>query len=99
MDPVEYIAPSGAVQLVEDPATMYRLQAAGWRPRPELETLAGNSDSAAAGHLQRAEEFRRQQEVEQEAREARFAPVKAKPDDVDRERPAPKPRAKAASKE
>lgn len=101
MEPVEYVAPSGAVQLVEDPATMYRLQAAGWRPRPELETLAANSDETAAGHLQRAEAFRRGQEADQEAREARFAPVRAKatPDGVDREKPEPKPRPKPQAKE
>ncbi|MGC9544026.1 hypothetical protein [Streptomyces sp. UG1] len=89
MEPVEYIAPSGAVQVVEDPATMYRLQAAGWRPRPELETLAANEDPAATEHLQREQNFRRQQQAEQDAREARFAP-KARGEGVDRERPAPK---------
>jgi hypothetical protein len=88
---VEYIAPSGAVQLVEDPAAMYRLQAAGWRPRPELETLAANDDQPAVEHLQRAVEFHRQQEAAQEAREARFAP-KATTDGVDRERLERKPR-------
>lgn len=97
MEPVEYIAPSGAAQLVEDPATMYRLQAAGWRPRPELETLAGHEDPAAAAHLERAEDFRRQQEADQEAREARFAPrpraeASAAGRDADRERPEPRPR-------
>lgn len=92
MQPVEYVAPSGASQLVEDPATMYRLQAAGWRPRPELETLAAAGDPPATEHLERAAEYARRQEAEQEAREAKFAPLKAKADVLDEEKPPPKPR-------
>ncbi|MFF4547257.1 hypothetical protein ACFY1J_24025 [Streptomyces sp. NPDC001406] len=92
MEPVEYVAPGGAVQLVEDPATMYRLQAAGWRPRPELETLAGADDEAAREHLERATAYERQQLAEQEVREARFAPrPKAKDGDPEREANKEKP--------
>ncbi|MFE6282433.1 hypothetical protein [Streptomyces sp. NPDC057877] len=76
MDPTTYVAPNGATQLVASPQVAERMRAAGWRPYEELAALADNDDPTAREHLKRAEIYAEQRRVEQEAREARFAPAR-----------------------
>jgi hypothetical protein len=75
MDPTTYVAPGGATQLVASPQVAERLRAAGWRPYDELAALA-ETDDTAREHLKRAEIYAEQRRVEQEGREARFAPAR-----------------------